>query len=560
MNLLEKKNTCDAIANFLETIGIEYAFGIVGGPIAHFITTLTKSQVKVLHFKHETGAAFAAIEASLASNKPVVLFVTTGPGITNALTGIISARSEGAKVIVISGYTSPAQRGRYVSQDTSPDSFSQNIFATNSIFDFSTVIDHAEDLERAFVCIEQGCQKPAGFVGHIGLPANMQTTVLKNSKVYEKIRTTLPPECSVSQIRRCLDILAGSPFVIWAGFGARHAWQEVRTLVEVTNAKLMCTPRAKGILPDNHPNFIGMTGLGCEPEIESYFASHSVENVLVLGSRLGEASSFWSENFMPRKSLIHVDINPRAILAAYRHIETLGVQSEIKAFITGFLKEWKELGLNSMDIAKPKPVINRFTEGRHAPVRPSFLMQAVQKEIIEKTDAIILVDVGNSFSFSNRYLNFSDPHRYRVHFDFGSMGCASAGVLGAALGSGRKAVAIVGDGAMLMLNEINTAARYNIDCLWIVLNDARYGMVAQGLEAMHGTSGETDFPRCNFATIAHAMGANGIQVETETALSLAFQDALLRPGPFLIDVNIDRSEKAPSGQRFVSLSRQGEAT
>jgi acetolactate synthase-1/2/3 large subunit len=543
------------LVDFFEAMGVEYAFGVIGGPIAHVTMTMTESKIQVMHFKHETGAAFAAIEASLASQRPVVLFVTTGPGITNALTGIISARSEGASVIVISGYSPPKHRGRYVSQDTSSRTFSQSIFSSPAIFDYSCVVDHEEDLELAMVRIEQGCQKPSGFVAHLAIPANMQNAPMKHL-AYDATRQMPAPECSKNLVNRCLDILGNSPFVIWAGFGARHAWQEVRTLVEVTNATLMCTPRSKGIIPDNHPNFLGMTGLGSDPEVEKYFSKHHVEHLLVLGSRLGEGSSFWSNSLLPRKSIIHVDLNPQAMLAAYPHVQTLGIQSEIGAFIKVFLEEWRERGLHrlrDLHLTKSQDVADDAREG---PVRPSFLMSAVQNEIVDKSDDIVLVDVGNAFSFSNRYLKFSQPNRYRVHFDFGSMGCASAGVLGAALGSGKRAVAIVGDGALLMTNEINTAVRYQIPCLWIVLNDARYGMVVQGLEAMYGEGREGDFPSCTFADIARAMGAEGVRVESETAMHAALKDAAHRKGPFVIDVQIDKSEKAPSGQRFVSLANQ----
>jgi acetolactate synthase-1/2/3 large subunit len=186
-------------------------------------------------------------------------------------------------------------------------------------------------------------------------------------------------------------------------------------------------------------------------------------------------------------------------------------------------------------------------------------MQAIQREVVDKTDSILLVDVGNSFAFSNRHLKFANPNRYRVHFDFGSMGCASAGVIGAALGSKKKAVAVVGDGAMLMINEINTAVRYQLPCVWVVLNDSRYGMVAQGLEALHGEDKESGFPRCDFAKIAEAMGAKGISVETETELNAALANAVCYDGPIVVDVNIDKAEQAPSGMRFASLSRQREA-
>jgi acetolactate synthase-1/2/3 large subunit len=150
-----------------------------------------------------------------------------------------------------------------------------------------------------------------------------------------------------------------------------------------------------------------------------------------------------------------------------------------------------------------------------------------------------------------------DPKRYRVSTGFGSMGQAAAGVLGASLGSRSKAVAILGDGAMLMQNEINTAATYGIDAVWIVLNDARYGMIAQGMQAIGWEPFETDFSRANFVTIARGMGADGVCVQRESELDAALKRALEARGPFVIDVAIDRAEVAPAIGRNQSFVQQG---
>lgn len=558
MSKTEAPTVTQAIIAFLKDSGIENAFGVIGGPIANFVVGMMDDDaMNVFHCKHEGGAAFAALEASLASGKPQVLFVTTGPGLTNALTGILAARGEGAKVLVMSGTSPVKERGRFVSQDTSQHSFARALFGNDAIFDFSTTIEHAEELALALLRVQQGFSRPQGFVAHIGLSAVIQKTPVANASV--PTRTFAKTGVSSETAKMCAEKLSSGPFAVWAGFGALGAWQEVRTLLEVTGAPLLCTPRAKGIVPESHPQYVGMTGLGSEEHVETFLARNAFEHVLVLGSRLGEASSFWTDSYSPRKGFIHVDLNPKAMSAAYLHVETLGVQAEIQGFLTALLAEWKY----------PK---QSFYEGREreksetleflsGPVRPSMLMKVVQREIVDGSDATICVDVGNAFSFSNRYLEFAQPNRYRVHFDFGAMGSAAAGVLGIAVGSGKKAVALVGDGAFLMHNEINTAVRYNLPCVWIVLNDARYGMVAQGMEAFYGVGGDKQsaFPECDFVQIARGMGADGIRVANEAELAAAIKRAMREPKPFVIDVIIDKNEQAPAQSRFKSLIRQGSA-
>jgi acetolactate synthase-1/2/3 large subunit len=144
-----------------------------------------------------------------------------------------------------------------------------------------------------------------------------------------------------------------------------------------------------------------------------------------------------------------------------------------------------------------------------------------------------------------------------VSTSFGSMGQAAAGVLGAALGGKNKAVAIVGDGAMMRNNEVSTAANYGIGAVWVVLNDARYGMVEEGMRSVGWEPFETDFPRVDFVAVARAMGGDGIRVEREEDLAAALRAGMSSLGPFVIDVLVDPKELAPSGKRNQSLKAQG---
>lgn len=106
----------ETVVKMLEDMGVESAFGVSGGGIGPLWASLNRSKIQVLHFRHESGAAFAACEAHFASDRPVVVFVTTGPGITNALTGLLAARGEGAKVILLSATTASGNRGRWACQ------------------------------------------------------------------------------------------------------------------------------------------------------------------------------------------------------------------------------------------------------------------------------------------------------------------------------------------------------------------------------------------------------------------------------------------------------------
>src|SRR5215467_10732885 len=127
-----------AFAEALEDLGVRHAFGVTGGAISFFWSALGGTGIEVTHFRHESGAAFAACEASIATGEPVVVFVTTGPGLTNALTGVYAARYEPARVILVSACTDPGMYGRGTIQETGPRTLP--LFSAGPVFDVATMV------------------------------------------------------------------------------------------------------------------------------------------------------------------------------------------------------------------------------------------------------------------------------------------------------------------------------------------------------------------------------------------------------------------------------------
>jgi acetolactate synthase-1/2/3 large subunit len=355
---------------------------------------------------------------------------------------------------------------------------------------------------------------------------------------------------------RCAEILSSESFGIWVGFGARHASAQVRALAERTGALVMCSPRGKGIFPEDHPRFAGVTGFGGHDAVKAHLAAERPDRLLVLGTRLGELTSFWSPDLVPPRGFVHVDLDPDVPGAAYPSAETCAVACEIGAFLDAILERIPPR--SARPPARPPSAVRLRAldapRGR-GPVRAHAVMEAVQRIVVEGSDAIVMAEAGNAFAWGNHALRFSAPGRYRVSMGFGSMGQAVAGVVGAAIGRDGKAVAIVGDGAMLMNSEVSTAVAHRVPAVWVVLNDARYGMIEQGMAAL-GLPFATPIPPCDFAAIARAMGASGIRVEREADLPGALEAAMASPGPFVVDVVVDPTELAPSMARFGSLTEQ----
>ncbi len=552
-------SVADAIAQMLENLGVSYAFGVAGGAMASLWGALSNSSIEVLNFRHEAGAAFAATEAYFANNRPTVVFTTAGPGITNAITGLFAARGEGAKVILLSACTSAPQRGRWAIQETSTYTLpSGGIFTTGALFNYAITIESAAQLPQIFRKLALAMAQPGGFVAHLSIPTAVQTSLIEDIALPQLDISPFPMTASKEAIAKSVELLSSGPFAIWVGFGARDAAEEILELAEKTGAAVMCSPRGKGIFPEDHPQFVGVTGLGGHASVLTYMEQQPPLRTLVLGTRLGEPTSFWSSALVPKEGFVHVDIDPEVPGVAYPHVETFGVRSDIKAFVKELLQQLPDAP-DSTALLLPRPEHKAIEPAPDVdyPVRPEVLMAAIQKIIVEDSDAIVMAECGNSFTWSTHLLQFSEANRYRVSTGVGAMGHAVTGVLGAALASKSKAVGIVGDGAMLMNNEISTAVKYKIPAIWIVLNDARYNMCHQGMKILGLKGADATLPPTNFAMIARGMGAEAIVVVRESDIEAALEQAIASTVPFLIDVVIDADRPAPSGGRNKSLAAQG---
>ncbi len=546
----------EVVVKMLEDLGVSCAFGVSGGGIAPLWATLERSPIQVLHFRHEAGASFAAVESYFANGRPVVVFTTTGPGITNALTGLFAARWEGAKVILLSASTPAPQRGRWAIQETSAYTMPiSGIFTSGSLFHYATTLENDAELPEIARRLAQGLAQPGGFVAHISIPTGIQSSPSKVSVPQVAFSQTIATPSS-EVIAECVKLLCEGPFAIWVGFGARGAAQEIRQLVEKTGAAVMSSPRGKGIFPEDHPQFVGVTGFAGHASVLNYMQEQRPLRALVLGTRLSEFTSFWRPAMIPERGFIHVDIDTQVPGVAYPSAETFAIHSDVGMFVKALLERLPENLERSAVLSLPRQertTINPCTEGL---VRPEVLMDAIQYAIVEGSDAVVMAESGNSFAWAIHRLQFAQPGRFRISNGFGAMGHLVTGVVGAAFGRNGKAVAIVGDGAMLMNSEVSTAVKFQIPAVWIVLNDARYNMCDQGNTAQGLKGADTEIPQTDFVQIAKAMGADGIRSETESDLEAALEKAMTSRGPFVVDVIIDPTRPAPIGGRIQGLISQ----
>jgi len=542
------------LVRVLAGAGVTHAFGLIGGAIAPLAHALNESAIELIHFRHETGAAFAAIEAYFASGRPAVVFATTGPGLANVVTGMAAARWEGAKVVLISPATSPANRGRRAFQETHAFDV-QGLTPGGPLFDYTAVIDDPAALATVGPALARGLARPGPFIAHVQLSiaAQMaQAPAASRPIAYESASLACPP----AMLDRVVDQLVGRSFVLWVGAGAARCADPIRRFVEATGAPVMSTPRGKGIFPEGHPSYLGVTGLGGHAAVDEYLAAHRPDTIVVLGSRLGEMTSFWDRRLLPRERLIHVDIDETAFGGAYPEAATTAVVSDAGELLDGLLRHARgrlasraHAPLGSPFGAPPDPRAG-------GPVRARVLMAALQRVLDTRGELPVLAEAGNSFAWTTHTLRFSRP-LHRVSTGFGSMGHAACGVVGAALATSGKAIAVVGDGAMLMNSEVSTAVEHRVPAVWIVLNDSQYGMIDQGMRSVGLAPFATRIPRADFAWIARAVGARGLRVRSELELDAALTEAMNASGPCVVDVDVATDEDAPTRKRNSSLLDQG---
>jgi acetolactate synthase-1/2/3 large subunit len=262
---------------------------------------------------------------------------------------------------------------------------------------------------------------------------------------------------------------------------------------------------------------------------------------------------------LPRCGFIQVDLDPQVFGSAFPQCETLMIQAEIGVFVTMLVQYFEQYPFKKSRVNSViEPVTKQSTfipypavaPGR---INPQVLMSAIQSELIDDNDTVIMSECGNAFIWTTHYLRFLQPGRYRTSTFFGSMGHFCAGVVGGALASQKKVVAVVGDGSFLMQNEVSTAVKYKAPAVWIILNDGGYGICKSSLAILGLSQEGMDFHEVDFVAITRAQGGDGIAVTDEHMLSSAINQAIGACLPFVLDVKVDPHISPPFSNRIESI-------
>jgi acetolactate synthase I/II/III large subunit len=550
--------------NVLEAEGVRYIFGVPGGPLTGLFEALSKqSAIQLILAKHEASAAYMAATHARLTGKLAVCCATSGPGATNALTGIASAHADSLPVLLLSGQVATNVFGKGAIQESS-------VFGTDLVSVFQPVTKLSMMLPNAEVAadhlraaIRRAMSGRRGAV-HLSVPADILRKpipfVPEPPARYRASQALIEPEAITRAIN--LLALARRPCVL-AGHGVAlaNASDELAELVRGLQAPVMTSPKGKGVFPENDPLSLGVLGFGGHELAESYVRSGDIDVLLVVGSSLNEfVTNAWTLPLSPKVALIQIDIDPCSFGKTYPVDVAIG--GDAKACLREMCQVLGQQQRGSGPVSFG-PRLLRDSTGRYldaakltsdsVPLKPQRLIAELRAAMPD--DALLFVDNGTSIVWAGHYFEIRTPGTYFVDLGLASMGSAVAGVVGGALAApNRRSVALVGDAAFAMQGfEVHTAVEYRLPIVWVVLNNGGHGMVRQGDTLMHGAPlGVSDFRvNLDLAGVGRALGANGVTVRTPAELRQALEAALQAATPTVIDAIIDPNEMAPTLVRRV---------
>lgn len=558
VDALERElSAAEALLVLLEEEGVDCIFGVPGGPLTSLFEAISRrSRIRFVLARHEAGAAFMAAAHTLVTGRLAVVCGTSGPGATNALTGVAVAKTNSLPVLFLSGQVSTASFGTGAIQESS--SLGVDVVRLfEPVTKLSVMVPAAERLvptiRHALRVALGGRRGPV----HVSLPANFLGATVKLGPLapvgYRSSSSVVDPE-AVNEIADWLARAARPVFLLGHGVRAAGAEEEILAVARLLGAKIVSTPKAKGCVDEGDPRFAGILGFGGHASAD--VALGAADLVVVWGSSLNEFVLQGSPLPCPRTTpIVQVDIDPAMI--GNRVPVARGIVSDARAFaleLAVFLGDRDEAPSGLVRVSSIPPA-----EGPRSlppPPVPAGETRVSPREVVRELGRVLepndflFVDIGTATLWALHHHKVRQPGTFFTDLGFGCMGTAVAGAVGAALAfPSRRTVALVGDGAFAMHGfEVHTAVDERLPVTWVVLNNQGHGMVYQGDQLMRGRDlGASRFARgFDAATVARGLGAETFVVRRPEELHGALVAACAVEGPSLVEVHVRLDEEPPT--------------
>ena len=535
-----KLTGAEIVIECLKEQKVDTVFGFPGGAILNVYDALYKHSDEINHIltSHEQGASHAADGYARATGKVGVCLATSGPGATNLVTGIATAYMDSIPVVAITCNVGVSLLGKDSFQEIDIAGITMPITKHNYIVKDVTKL--ADTIRKAFTIARTGRPGPV----LIDIPKDITAAVCEYEKkeidplAIEKVNVDL------ADVDAAVEMMKGAkkPF-IFVGGGAvlSGASESLNEFAHKLDAPVTDSLMGKGAFPGTDDLYTGMLGMhGTKP---SNFGVSKCDLLVVVGARFSDRVTGNASKFASNAKIIQIDIDPAEI---DKNIQT---HASIHGDVDDVLKLINER-LEQQDHAEWKEEIAAYKAKFPLTYHPNVLTGPfIVEEVYKQTngDAVIVTEVGQHQMWAAQFYKYSKPRTLLTSGGLGTMGYGLGASLGAKMGVPEKTVVnIAGDGCFRMnMNEIATAARYNIPIIQVVINNHVLGMVRQWQNLFYGQrySATVLNDSVDFAKLAEAMGAVGMTVTTKEEFTEAFAKALTMGRPVVIDCQIDKDEK-----------------
>ena len=558
----------DIFVRCLADEGVEYVFGYPGGAALHIYDALYKQEkVKHILVRHEQGAAHAADGYARATGRPGVVLVTSGPGVTNTVTGIATAYMDSIPLVIFSGQVPTSLIGDDAFQEVDAVGITRPCVKHN--FLVKDVKDLAATIKKAFYVATTGRPGPV----LVDIPKDV--TAHKHEYEYPKsvIMRSYNPEIKgePGQIKKAVEIiLSAKRPMIYTGGGVilGEASDTLTDLVRLLGYPCTNTLMGLGAYPASDPLFVGM--LGMHGTYEANMAMHECDVLIAIGARFDDRVTGDLNKFCPHARIIHVDIDPSSISknvpvevpivgssgAVMRDMIKLITESKIRPDKTALVAWWKQIdkwrSLNCLDYDRDSKLI-----------KPQYVLEKLYE--LTDGDAYITSDVGQHQMWAAQYYKFDKPRRWINSGGLGTMGFGLPAAMGVKLAFPEATVACVtGEASIQMcIQELSTCKQYDLPIIIVNLNNRYMGMVRQWQEFFYDRRYSHSYMDAlpDFIKLAEAYGHVGIKIEKPADVEGALKEAIrMKDRLVFLDFITDQTENvypmiaAGKGQNEMHLS------
>jgi len=524
--------------------GVDTVFGYPGGAVLPLYDALHgEPRLRHVLVRHEQAAVHAAEGYARSTGRVGVVFVTSGPGVANTISGLLDAMSDSIPVLCISGQVARASIGTDAFQECDALGISRPVTKWNvQVREAAEVVDITR---RALRVATTGRPGPV----LIDLPKDVQKQELQ---AQPQARAAALPDAFVppaKQVREAVRLMreARRP-VLYGGGGlvnsGERACELFGQLAQRLHSPCTLTLMGLGAFPASHPQYLGM--LGMHGTLEANLAMHHSDLVVCVGARFDDRVTARLADFCPQARVVHIDIDPASINKVVKaHVPLAGDATELLDALLAALpdggdaRERTAAWWQRIDAWRAERSL--AFEARDDVIVPQQLMQAIARQL-DGQDAIVSTDVGQHQMWAAQHLKFERPRRWLTSGGAGTMGYGLPAAIGAQIAHPDKLVVCVsGDASVLMnIQELSTAAQHRCPVKLVISNNGCMGMVRQWQQLHHGARYSHSYTEAlpDFVALARAFGWSAQRVEAPSQLDDALDACLSSPGPFLLDVAV----------------------